>query len=54
MDLSLPLRIAVLTLFRDDLTVEVIFFGEGEGTGNVTVNADATSPSMKGELKAKL
>lgn len=39
---------------RDDLTVEVIFFGEGEATGNVLVNQDATAISSNGELKAKL
>ncbi|ERF68071.1 hypothetical protein EPUS_08507 [Endocarpon pusillum Z07020] len=40
--------------YRDDLTVEVIFFGEGEATGNVLINRDATAISSNGELKAKL
>jgi pyruvate dehydrogenase phosphatase len=39
---------------RDDLTVEVIFFGESESTGNVVINAEATAVSSNGELKAKL
>jgi pyruvate dehydrogenase phosphatase len=39
---------------RDDLTVEVIFFGEGEATGNVVINKEATAVSCSGELKAKL
>ena len=29
--------------YRDDLTVEVIFFGEGTGTGNVTRNQEASA-----------
>jgi pyruvate dehydrogenase phosphatase len=37
--------------YRDDLTVEVIFFGEGEETGSVQINSEATTG---GELKAKL
>jgi len=41
-------------LCRDDLTVEVIFFGEGEATGNVVINKEATAVSSNGELKAKL
>ncbi|EWZ47997.1 hypothetical protein FOZG_03719 [Fusarium oxysporum Fo47] len=37
--------------YRDDLTVQVIFFGHGEKTGEVTVNLEATA----GEgVKAKL
>jgi pyruvate dehydrogenase phosphatase len=45
-----------LNSVRDDLTVEVIFFGEGESTGNVTINAEASAPApvVAGELKAKL
>ncbi|KAF2635163.1 protein serine/threonine phosphatase 2C [Massarina eburnea CBS 473.64] len=38
--------------YRDDLTVEVIFFGEGPTTGNVTSNQDASAPEP--EVKAKL
>lgn len=35
----------------DDLTVEVIFFGNTAKTGNVTTNEDATAPIS---AKAKL
>ena len=38
--------------YRDDLTVEVIFFGEGAGTGNVTLNKEASAAEP--EVKAKL
>ena len=38
--------------YRDDLTVEVIFFGEGTGTGNVTRNQEASA--AEAEAKAKL
>jgi pyruvate dehydrogenase phosphatase len=43
-------------LARDDLTVEVIFFGEGENTGSVTINTEASAPApaVIGDLKAKL
>lgn len=41
-----------LTRNRDDLTVEVIFFGEGAATGNVTLNKEATAPAS--DAKAKL
>ncbi|KPM34928.1 hypothetical protein AK830_g11636 [Neonectria ditissima] len=37
--------------YRDDLTVQVIFFGHGEKTGEVTLNLDATAPEG---FKAKL
>ncbi|KAA8907859.1 phosphatase 2C-like domain-containing protein [Sphaerosporella brunnea] len=49
--------------YRDDLTVEVIFFGEGDTSGNVEINEEATAsrqPSKEkkekegGEVKAKL
>lgn len=44
--------------YRDDLTVEVIFFGEGEDTGKVVLNAEATAQTGNvkedGSLKAKL
>lgn len=45
-----------LTRIRDDLTVEVIFFGEGaDKSGNVTVNEEATATKKAdGEVKAKL
>ena len=39
--------------YRDDLTVEVIFFGEGEQTGSVQINAAATN-NGGADLKAKL
>lgn len=32
--------------FRDDLTVEVIFFGEGDHNGDVVMNAEATAPGL--------
>lgn len=38
--------------YRDDLTVEVIFFGEGESDGVVRVNEEASSQAV--EPKAKL
>ena len=42
--------------YRDDLTVEVIFFGEGEEGGAVVVNREATASesAKEGGLKAKL
>lgn len=42
--------------YRDDLTVEVIFFGEGPGNGGVTMNGEATAGMnvTEGTLKAKL
>jgi pyruvate dehydrogenase phosphatase len=43
--------------YRDDLTVEVIFFGEGEDTGAVLINGEATAQAgnaKDGGLKAKL
>ncbi|KAF1986605.1 protein phosphatase [Aulographum hederae CBS 113979] len=38
--------------YRDDLTVEVIFFGEGENTGNVELNKEASA--LATDAKAKL
>ncbi|KAI9756236.1 MAG: hypothetical protein M1815_003960 [Lichina confinis] len=38
--------------YRDDLTVQVIFFGEGDRSGNVTLNAEASAQTE--QLKAKL
>ncbi|KAI4130589.1 MAG: hypothetical protein LQ338_001661 [Usnochroma carphineum] len=32
--------------YRDDLTVAVVFFGEGEAAGDVKANADASAPGM--------
>lgn len=42
----------VLTCPRDDLTVQVIFFGDGPKTGEVTINLDATAETA--EPKPKL
>ncbi|KAH6622991.1 phosphatase 2C-like domain-containing protein [Chaetomium tenue] len=39
--------------YRDDLTVQVIFFGNGERTGEVVLNQDATAAANK-PVKAKL
>jgi pyruvate dehydrogenase phosphatase len=39
-------------LSRDDLTVEVIFFGEDNASGNVTLNREASAPTP--EVRAKL
>ncbi|KAF2745597.1 protein serine/threonine phosphatase 2C [Sporormia fimetaria CBS 119925] len=36
--------------YRDDLTVEVIFFGNGEATGNVTLNLEASAPTPEPKL----
>jgi len=41
-----------LIRYRDDLTVEVIFFGEGERSGDVIMNAEASAPGLG--VKAKL
>ncbi|KAI9759974.1 MAG: hypothetical protein M1835_000265 [Candelina submexicana] len=38
--------------YRDDLTVEVIFFGEGDNSGNVVLNNEASASGA--EAKAKL
>lgn len=46
--------------YRDDLTVEVIFFGEGEGTGKVELNKEASATAngstadVAAQVKAKL
>lgn len=44
--------------YRDDLTVQVIFFGEGEGNGKVELNGDASATANgsngNGGVKAKL
>ena len=48
--------------YRDDLTVQVIFFGEGEGNGKVELNNEASATangtnangSKEGNVKAKL
>lgn len=42
----------LLTLHRDDLTVEVIFFGEGAANGTVILNKEASAAAP--EPKAKL
>ncbi|KAK4205613.1 phosphatase 2C-like domain-containing protein [Triangularia verruculosa] len=40
--------------YRDDLTVQVIFFGEGEQKGGEVVPNNEAMKGLKGELKAKL
>ncbi|KAF6827954.1 protein phosphatase 2c [Colletotrichum plurivorum] len=40
--------------YRDDLTVQVIFFGHGQKTGEVRLNEEATAPSEQEPIKAKL
>ena len=37
--------------FRDDLTVEVIFFGNGDKGGEVTVNGEASNPGLGAKAK---
>lgn len=37
---------------RDDLTVEVIFFGEGDKSGNVVLNTEASASNLG--VRAKL
>jgi len=45
-------RIVELTgSFRDDLTVEVIFFGEGEATGTVMLNKEASASAEAAKPK---
>ena len=43
---------ALANYFRDDLTVEVIFFGEGDRSGNVVQNTEASASNA--DAKAKL
>jgi pyruvate dehydrogenase phosphatase len=38
--------------FSDDLTVEVIFFGDGEATGTVKLNKEASAAAQ--DIKPKL
>lgn len=40
--------------YRDDLTVQVIFFGNGQKTGEVLVNQEATTAPPNSPIKAKL
>lgn len=40
--------------YSDDLTVQVIFFGNGNKTGEVLVNQEATTPSKPAAMKPKL
>jgi pyruvate dehydrogenase phosphatase len=44
--------VSLLNCSRDDLTVEVIFFGEGAATGNVTLNKEASASHS--DVKSKL
>ena len=39
------------TVDRDDLTVEVIFFGKGDKTGDVTMNHEASNPGLGAKPK---
>ena len=41
-----------LTFSRDDLTVEVIFFGTSDKSGDVVVNKEASATAK--DIKAKL
>lgn len=43
-----------LMIDRDDLTVEVIFFGEGPVGSKVTLNEEASAKVVSEEVKAKL
>jgi len=43
----------LIVFFSDDLTVEVIFFGNGEKGGDVVVNKEASAASGS-DIKAKL
>ena len=45
--------VMLIGFHRDDLTVQVIFFGRGESTGEIKVNVEATSPN-KMAPKSKL
>jgi len=37
--------------YRDDLTVEVIFFGEGDNNGNVSINTEASASNHRAQPK---
>jgi hypothetical protein len=50
---ALSVKIVLTTLPSDDLTVQVIFFGEGQKTGEVLVNQEASS-LPKSPVRAKL
>lgn len=39
--------------YRDDLTVQVIFFGEGQGNGRVELNKEASATAANGSIPAK-
>ena len=49
---SLFFRSIVLTHNRDDLTVEVIFFGNSDKSGDVVLNKEARASAA--DVKAKL
>ncbi|KAI1813808.1 protein phosphatase 2C [Poronia punctata] len=40
--------------YRDDLTVQVVFFGNGDGKGDIVVNDEASNPTNTPPPKAKL
>lgn len=46
------LRPLLISLFSDDVTVEVIFFGQGPDSRTVEVNQEATAPEEP--VKSKL
>lgn len=37
-------------VYRDDLTIQVIFFGEGDKTDVVTMNSEATTDKAQPKL----
>lgn len=47
------MSIRKLTVYRDDLTVQVVFFGDGPKTGAVLVNEEASSVPQSA-IKARL
>ena len=49
---SLPQSTQLLSGYRDDLTVEVIFFGNSDKSGDVVVNKEASA--LANDVKAKL
>lgn len=42
---------ALLIISRDDITVEVIFFGESANDGSVTINKEATASAESAKPK---
>lgn len=52
LDNNLPNEVETKFSCRDDLTVEVIFFGESDQSGNVVLNPEASASDKA--MKAKL